>query len=97
MGAVYGIPVLILTVINWIIYHKIFNVWYFGNVGNSIFKEFFWSMIVAGVEVVIFINFASFIIPIILGIVIIIGIIIGILAMVGNFADIKSKFSPKQK
>ena len=47
------IMLLILIGVNWVIYHKIFRVYYFGNVGQSIFKEIFGCSLVAVLELAI--------------------------------------------
>ena len=47
------IMLLILIGVNWVIYHKIFQVYYFGNVGQSIFKEIFGCSLAAVLELAI--------------------------------------------
>ena len=48
-----GIILLILIGVNWVIYHKIFRVYYFGNVGQSIFKEIFGCSLAAVLELAV--------------------------------------------
>lgn len=40
MNIIMGIVVLALAVVLWVLYHKIFRVVYFGNLGNHILGEF---------------------------------------------------------
>ena len=90
---VTGVVVLVLTVVNFIIYHKIFTVWYIGSISQSIFKELLWSMIIAGFETVLLIHFAGFIIHILIVIVAIVAALIAICAFVGELGNIKKYFS----
>lgn len=65
------IMLLILIVVNWLIYHNIFRVYYFGNVGQSIFKELFGCSLVAAIELAIIMTVGGWI----LGALIVIGVI----------------------
>lgn len=51
-----GIILLILIGVNWVIYHKIFRVYYFGNAGQSIFKEIFGCSLAAVLELAVIIT-----------------------------------------
>ncbi len=44
----------VLAIINWIVYHKIFNVVYFGNMGMSFIREVIGCFFVAFIEIFIF-------------------------------------------
>lgn len=45
-----GVILLFLIIMNWVIYHKIFKVIYFGSVSKSLGNEFIWCAIAAAVE-----------------------------------------------
>lgn len=45
-----GVILLFLIIMNWVIYHKIFKVIYFGSVSKSLGNEFIWCTIAAAVE-----------------------------------------------
>ena len=47
MNIIMGIVVLALTVVLWVLYHKIFRVVYFGNLGNHILGEFLTCLFVS--------------------------------------------------
>lgn len=53
MQGIETILCIILIVINWILYHKFFQVTYFGSVGKQIFREIVIAFLVAVVEMVI--------------------------------------------
>lgn len=57
-----AIVLIILTILNLIIYHKIFNVYYFGGLGKGCFTELFWAFIVAAIEITLFQMIGGFII-----------------------------------
>ncbi len=59
------IMLLVFTVINWVVYHKIFRVYYFGNAGQSIFKEIFGCSLVAVLEVAIVMTVGGVVLPIV--------------------------------
>lgn len=69
-----GIAALILTIINLIIYHKVFDVYYFGGVGKGLFKEIFWAFVIAGIEIVLFRQFK--------GVCITIAVIVGVIVII---------------
>lgn len=48
---------IILMVVNWVLYHKVFNVVYFGNAGSHIVAEFGIAFAVAALEVGLFVYF----------------------------------------
>lgn len=72
-----------LIIINWIIYHKIFDVVYF-RLGAGLFKEFAICFFLAGIEMAILSALASYIIPIIIVLVVVIGVPIGIKNFLGD-------------
>lgn len=77
-----------LIIVNWIIYHKIFDVVYF-RLGAGLFKEFAICFFLAGIEMAAFSALASFIIPIIIVLVVVIGVPIGIKNFAGDIKKYK--------
>lgn len=51
-----GIALVALIILNWVIYHKIFDVYYFGGMRKSLTSEFIWCAIIACFELAIFIT-----------------------------------------
>lgn len=45
-----GVILVFLIILNWVIYHKIFKVIYFGSVSKSLGREFIWCAIAAAFE-----------------------------------------------
>lgn len=83
-----GIILLILIGVNWVIYHKIFRVYYFGNVGQSIVKELFGCSLAAVLELAIIITVGGAV----LGALPVIGVIIlGIYVVYRIYKFVKSK------
>lgn len=50
MSQIWGIPLVIFIALNWVLYHKIFHVTYFGNLARGIFNELIWCTLVAMLE-----------------------------------------------
>ena len=73
MGA--GTLLIGCAIFNFVLYHNIFRVTYFGSVGKSIINELIWCFIFACVEVAILIKAGQFIIKI-AGIIIVGGVLI---------------------
>ena len=73
MGA--GALLIGCAIFNFVLYHNIFRVMYFGSVGKSIINELIWCFIFACVEVAILLKAGQFIIKI-AGIVIVFGVLI---------------------
>lgn len=71
-----------LIIINWIIYHKLFDVVYF-RLGAGLFKEFAICLFLAGIEMAIFASIGKSVIAIILVIAFVVAVGIGI----KNFVD----------
>ena len=74
---------LVLTVINFIIYHSIFKVYYFGNLGNHLFAEFAGCFFVAGIEIALF----QMLLPYIVIVGSVIGVILFVLTIVGKLLN----------
>lgn len=70
-----------LIIINWIIYHKIFDVVYF-RLGAGLLKEFAICLFLAGIEMALFASIGSFLIPILVVLAFVIGVPIGIRSFV---------------
>lgn len=90
------IMLLILIVVNWLIYHKIFRVYYFGNAGQSIFKEIFGCSLVAVIELAIIMTVGGWI----LGALLIIGVIalaIYVIYRIYKFVKGKSGETPEKE
>lgn len=47
------IPYIVLVALNWILYHKIFHITYFGSLSKSLFNEFVGCLFAAGLEIAI--------------------------------------------
>lgn len=90
------IILLILIVINWLIYHHIFRVYYFGNAGQSILKEIFGCSLVAVIELAIIMTVGGWI----LGALLVIGVIVLVIYAVYKiykFVKGKSGETPKRE
>lgn len=62
---VVGVPLLIIfTILNLVLYHKVFTVYYF-NLGTGLGKELMWSMFFAVIEAAIVITIGVYVIPIV--------------------------------
>ena len=65
-----AVILLVFMVVNWLLYHCVFSVRYFGGAGKSIFREFLVSFIVAILELALLIRF-----PVILVILVVIVVV----------------------
>lgn len=53
LGTIFLFGLFGLTALNWWLYHKIFRVYYFGNIGNSLIGEFAGSLFATLTEMMI--------------------------------------------
>ena len=78
MDNILGVGFFILVVANWILYHKIFRVVYFGSMQKSLLREFFGCFFVAIVEIGIVIAVGKWVLKILLIIAAIVAVLFGI-------------------
>lgn len=83
---------IILTILNLIIYHKIFNVYYFGGLGKGCFTEVFGAFIVAGIEIALFQMIGGYIIIAIIITTVIVAVILIIKKIYDKRLDIEDTF-----
>lgn len=85
-----GVLLIAFTIINFIIYHKIFTVWYF-NLGDGLYHELLGCLLVAMFECAIIITVGPIVLGIILAIALIVGVIAGIKETRAGFKKFKEK------
>lgn len=78
------IALAILIGLNWLIYHKIFVVYYFGGMRKSLTKEFIWCAIAACFELAIFLTIGQWLLGLLIPIAIIVGIVILVRKVLGK-------------
>ena len=92
-----SILLLVFTIVNWIIYHKIFKVYYLGSISKGIWKETVVCFFVAGVETAIVMIAGQWILGIIFAIAMIIGIYFAVREMIKTFKQAKDLVAKNKK
>lgn len=90
MDSLLIVPVIIFMVLNLILYHAIFDVFYF-DLGKGCFTEIFWSFVVACMETALIMKIGAVALRIIIIIAIVIGIIVAIKKIAGAIQNRSSK------
>lgn len=93
MTYILGIAWLLLIGINWLIYHKIFNVFYFGSVSKGLSKELVTCGFVAMIELAVIMALGQWLLAILIPIAVVVGIIILIFAIIGKISKLKKEKS----
>lgn len=92
-----GILLVVFAIINWVIYHKIFVVFYFGNKSKSIMNEIIWCLLIACFETALVMVLGQWALGIIFAILMIIGICLALKEMVKTFKEVKDTLVKKDK
>lgn len=72
------IALAVLIILNWLIYHNIFDVYYFGGMRKSLTSEFIWCSIIACIEMAIFITVGKWLLKWAIIIVAIVAVAVGV-------------------
>ena len=86
---------IVLTFLNWIIYHKIFTVYYLGGVGKGFVREFVGSWILAMLEMALFYKLGGVLLKILVVVAMAVGLAFAVREIYRLYKDIRNLFKKK--